>query len=95
VLLAATAFTLVSGTVFYRVVEGWSWVDSFYFCTVTLATVGYGDLAPTKDVSKLFTAGYILTGFGVIAAFVTLLVRAPLMYGRETRGRDRGDDDPA
>jgi hypothetical protein len=36
------------GTWFYHTVEGWSWVDSFYFTMVTLATVGYGDFSPRQ-----------------------------------------------
>ena len=28
---------LLTGSIFYHYVEGWSWVDAFYFCTITLA----------------------------------------------------------
>jgi hypothetical protein len=37
--------TLASGAVFYRVAEGWSLFDSFYFSVITLTTIGYGDLS--------------------------------------------------
>ncbi len=40
-------FTLLSGTLFYRAVEGWSTVDAFYFSVTTLTTVGLGDIAPS------------------------------------------------
>ena len=53
---------LAAGSVFYAYAEEWEWYDSFYFCTVTLLTVGYGDLAPTTDTSKAFTVIYILLG---------------------------------
>lgn len=72
--LIAVSGVFATGTVFYRIVEGWSWVDSFYFTVVTLTTVGYGDLAPTGAVSKLFTAFLILTGVGAILAFLDFLV---------------------
>jgi hypothetical protein len=64
---------LLSGTLFYWVVEDWGPVDAFYFSVVTLTTVGYGDLAPTNEWSKLFTVFYIFVGIGVIASLITTL----------------------
>ncbi len=58
------------GTIFYHSVEQWSWVDSLYFTVITLTTVGYGDLAPTTNLSKLFTVLYILMGLGAISSFI-------------------------
>lgn len=55
------AGTLLTGTVVYHLLEDWSWVDSLYFSVVTLTTVGYGDLSPTTDLSKLFTVVYLVT----------------------------------
>jgi hypothetical protein len=62
------------GTLFYRQIEGWSWIDSIYFCVVTLATVGYGDLTPTTDTGKIFTIFYILMGVGVLVGFASKLM---------------------
>ena len=87
VLLAAS--TVASGTVFYHVVERWSWVDSFYFCIITLATVGYGDLHPTTDLSKLFTALYILMGLGIIASAINRISRRRIQRIEERAERDR------
>jgi hypothetical protein len=50
---------LFGGTLFYRQAEGWSLLDSLYFSVITLTTVGYGDLYPTTDASKVFTILYI------------------------------------
>lgn len=55
---------IILGTVFYQAVEKWSWLDSLYFSVITLATVGYGDLHPTQDISKIFTMIYVLVGVG-------------------------------
>lgn len=62
---------LLSGTVFYGTAEGWSVVDSLYFCVMTLSTVGYGDLHPTTVASKIFTMVYIFAGAGVFVAFIS------------------------
>lgn len=61
--------TLAVGTVVYTLVEGWSLLDAFYFCIVTLATIGYGDFAPKTAAGKLFTIGYIIVGIGLLAIF--------------------------
>lgn len=57
------------GMVFYHFVEGFSWVDAFYFCVTTLSTVGYGDIHPVTDIGKIFTGLYIFTGIGFLLAF--------------------------
>ncbi|MGB5051365.1 MAG: potassium channel family protein, partial [Caldilineaceae bacterium] len=59
-----------SGTFFYHSVEGMGWIDAFYFCVITLTTVGYGDLSPQTPVGKLFTVIYIFVGLGLLAAFI-------------------------
>ena len=63
------------GVLFYSVVEGWSFVDSFYFTIILLATIGLGDLAPTSEASRLFTSIYAIVGFGIIGTLVHLIVR--------------------
>jgi hypothetical protein len=73
VLLVSAIALLAVGTVVYTVLEGWRPLDSLYFCVVTLATVGFGDYTPTTDLAKLFTIGYIMTGIGILATFVSEL----------------------
>ena len=75
VLLVSTFLLLTIGTIVYTLLEGWSPLDSLYFCVVTLATVGFGDYTPTTDLAKLFTIGYIITGIGILATFVTELTK--------------------
>jgi hypothetical protein len=69
--LASGAVALVAvGTVVYHWLEDWSWVDSFYFSVVAVTTVGFGDLSPTTDVSKLFTVVYIVLGVSIVATYL-------------------------
>jgi len=37
-------------------------VDSLYFRVIAVTTVGFGDISPSTDASKLFTVVYVLGG---------------------------------
>ena len=84
ILVAALVVIVAGGTIFYHFVEHFSWVDAYYFCVVTLATVGYGDLSPQTTIGKLFTTFYIFTGVGIVTAFIStkLKRRASKMHNR-------------
>lgn len=66
-LLGTLASIIAAGTVFFHHVEGWSWLDSYFFTVVTLSTVGYGELVPQTPVGKIGTTVFILTGLGIFA----------------------------
>ena len=72
VLAGAAIGLLAMGTVVYRLLEDWSWVDSLYFSVVAVTTVGFGDLTPSTDASKLFTVVYILSGITIITTFLRM-----------------------
>ena len=71
------------GTYAYHTIEGWSYTDSFYFTGVTLTTIGYGDLHPTTDISKIFTVFFALAGVGIILTILTFLGQHFLHRERE------------
>ncbi len=69
-LLYLVVITLIAGAIFYHFYEGWNWIDSLYFSSVTLTTVGYGDLHPTSGISKIFTIVYAVIGIGILFTFI-------------------------
>lgn len=76
-LIVITQFAF--GTVGYIVIEGWTLVDAFYMTTITLATVGYGEIHPLSNAGRLFTSFLILTGVSTVAFGVSLLVERLLI----------------
>ena len=60
------AFVIILGGALYHWLEGWSWLDSFYFVVITLTTIGYGDFSPTMPLTKLITIFYSLNGVIVL-----------------------------
>lgn len=76
------------GTIVFHRLESWNWIQSFYFSVVTITTVGYGDFTPTNDLSRLFTAIYILVGVSI--GLVTLsIIGAEILSKRERRYTER------
>jgi voltage-gated potassium channel Kch len=67
VVLGATALLALIAlcAVLVHLEEGWSWIDSFYFAIVSITTVGYGDLVPRQEATRLFLIFYLPLGIGV------------------------------
>lgn len=72
----ALAGVSLTGTIWYRVVEGWSWEDAAYMTVITLATVGYGEIQPLGNRGRLFTITLILMGVVSIGYIVNRFTEA-------------------
>lgn len=69
-ILSTLLSVIVGGTVFFHFIEGWSWIDSYFFTIVTLSTVGYGNLVPATVLGKIATTIIIFGGLGVFASAI-------------------------
>ena len=66
---------LVGGTIGYRVIEGWSFIDSLYMTVITISTVGYGEIHPLSTAGRVFSIFLILSGVGTAFYILTTLVQ--------------------
>jgi voltage-gated potassium channel len=64
---------LATGTLGYRLIEGWPLFDALYMTVITVATVGYGETHPLSTAGRAFTMALILGGISVFTyGFSTL-----------------------
>ena len=71
IFLALFLIVTAIGTVGFMMLENLSFVNAFYYNIVTISTVGYGDIHPTNQASRIFAVLLIVMGgatfLGVIA----------------------------
>ena len=66
--LSAGLLLIITGTLAYSLGAGWSIVDGLYVAVATLTTSSILDpkLTITDPWLKVFTAGYVLVGIGIL-----------------------------
>lgn len=70
---SSVLFLIVLSTVVFHYYENWNWLDSFYFTSMTITTIGYGDHVPTTPFTKLFTVFLAFSGVGLVFYTITML----------------------
>ena len=59
-LLVLGILIITVGVILFMGLEGWGFVDAFYFTVSLLTTVGFGDLVPTHELSRFIASIYML-----------------------------------
>ncbi len=63
---------LILGTIGYRVVEGWNYLDGFYMTVITISTIGFKEVHDLSPSGQVFTIAIIVGGMGMMGyALVT------------------------
>jgi voltage-gated potassium channel len=72
----ALAGVFICGTFWYWLVEKWSFLDAAYMTTITLSSVGFGEIYPLSEKSRLFTICLIVMGIVTIGYIVNRFTEA-------------------
>ncbi|MEM1310953.1 MAG: potassium channel family protein, partial [Cyanobacteria bacterium P01_H01_bin.153] len=82
---------VVTGILWYKLIEGWTWLDAVYMSVITLATVGFAEVQPLGARGRIFTIVLILMGVVVIGyilnSFSEALIQGHLQAGIRLRQR--------
>lgn len=76
VVLLAVFGAILLGTVMFRVLEGWSILDSLYVTAQTVTTVGFGDLTPRTPYGRAFAVVFMMVSVGIVLYALTSTVQA-------------------
>ncbi|GFN75290.1 potassium channel subfamily k member 18 [Plakobranchus ocellatus] len=71
---------IFGGAVLFGLWEGWDWLQSAYFCFITLSTIGFGDVVPGTDFENsqaqaqlMIGAVYVLFGMAILSMCFSLM----------------------
>ncbi|XP_059609996.1 two pore potassium channel protein sup-9 [Phlebotomus argentipes] len=102
-LMMATGFLssiiITTGAAVFSRYEGWSYFESFYYCFITLTTIGFGDYVALQNDSALqnkpgyvaLSLVFILFGLAVVAASINLLVLRFMTMNAEDIRREEAE----
>lgn len=62
---------LITGTIGFRLIEGYSFINALYMTVITVSTVGFREIKELSDIGKIFTIFLIITSFGTFAYTIT------------------------
>ncbi|OTF73970.1 two pore potassium channel protein sup-9-like protein, partial [Euroglyphus maynei] len=90
---------MTTGAAMFSAFEQWNYFDAFYYCFITLTTIGFGDYVALQKDRALqhrpeyvaFSLVFILFGLSVVSAAINLLVLRFLTLNTEDERRDEAE----
>ncbi|NOY47536.1 MAG: potassium channel protein [Chlorobi bacterium] len=64
---------LFIGVVGFKFMSNLSWIDAIYMTVITVTTVGFGEVQPLDDESKIFTVFLILTSVVIVGFAIKVI----------------------
>lgn len=97
--LCLSIVVMTTGAAAFSQWERWSYFDAFYYCFITLTTIGFGDYVALQKESALqsqpeyviFSLVFILFGLSVVSGGINLLVLRFLTVNTEDERRDEAE----
>ena len=56
--------------------EGWSVLTGVYYCFITVATIGFGDVIPAHPKYFLLTSVYLLIGLALLSMVIHVVMES-------------------
>ncbi len=66
-------FILLVGVIGYKIISNYSWVDAAYMTVITMTTVGFGEVMPLDNQSKIFTIFLILASVLIMGYALSII----------------------
>lgn len=99
VISTINSIVMTSGAAYFNYYENWGYINSFYYCFVTLTTIGFGDFVALQQENALketpeyvaFVLVFILFGLTVESAALNLLVLRFITMNTEDEKREEAE----
>ncbi len=86
--LIAVVVAMVTFTILFEAIEGWSFSDALYMTVITLTTVGYGEVRPLDEGGRVVAMAAAVVGTALLFGGVGIMaevVLAEIGSGRRER----------
>jgi len=78
--ISILAIVILTAALFYRAIEGWTFINALYFAVSTASTVGYGDLTPSHEISRIFTIVFIILSTTLTLYSISLIAQKGVIF---------------
>ncbi len=73
VAIALLVILLAFGVLGFKFISDYTWIDSIYMTVITITTVGFGEVKPLDEFSKIFTVFLILTSVVIVGYAISII----------------------